>query len=188
MNIPVEKIQRGLLTLRESGQVEPMGLSLSIHGWQWFKYKSLPGHPKPGNAGRGWTHPTTLAAMQATAMRPHDRDEVPIPRNYVATDAEMMERTIRPLCQALGFEDWEYVVEFSRYADGTVNEVAILRGGAHCHAEYPAAEDCPLVPAADGNLEFKATDGEKARLKFLQLQERLSTDRFVQRILERAPA
>jgi hypothetical protein len=52
MNLPVEKIQNGLVSLRESGLVEPMGLRLSVHGWQWFKYKARPGHPKPGNAGR----------------------------------------------------------------------------------------------------------------------------------------
>ncbi len=46
MNLPVEQIQNGLVSLRESGLVEPMGLSLSVHGWQWFKYKARPGHPK----------------------------------------------------------------------------------------------------------------------------------------------
>lgn len=118
-------------------------------------------------------------------MRPNERNEIPIPSNYRATDAEMMEQFIRPLCRSLDFEDWEWVAEFSRYSDGAVNEVIILRGGAHCHSEYPsAAEDCPEVLAEDGSghLEFRPTEGEKARLAFLRTQERLSTDRFMQRI------
>ena len=185
MNLPVEKIQNGLVSLRESSLVEPMGLSLSVHGWQWFKYKARPGHPKPGNAGRGWTHPANLDVLAKASMRPNERNEIPIPSNCRATDAEMMEQFIRPLCRGLGFVDWQWVAEFSRYNDGTVNEVVILRGGAHCHAEYPStAEDCPQVPAGDGSghLEFRPTDGEKSRVAFLRMQERLSTDRFMQRI------
>ena len=185
MNIPVEKIQSGLVSLKTSGLVEPMGLSLSVHGWQWFKYKARAGHPKPGNAGRGWTHPARLACLSAASMRPNERNEIPVPANCRATDGEMMEQFIRPLCRILGFEDWEWVAEFSRCSDGVVNEVVILRGGAHCHSEYPStAEDCPQAPSEDviGHLEFRPTEGEKSRLAFLRMQERFSTDRFIQRI------
>ena len=78
MNLPVEKIQNGLVSLRESSLVEPMGLSLSVHGWQWFKYKARPGHPKSGNAGRGWTHPANLDVLQGFhAAQRTKRDSVP---------------------------------------------------------------------------------------------------------------
>lgn len=50
-------ISQGLIALR-CGNVDPSLLAISRSGkWQWAKFKALPDHPRPGNAGRGFSHP-----------------------------------------------------------------------------------------------------------------------------------
>jgi hypothetical protein len=53
----IPQIAQSLDELR-SAHVEPMALEISAQGFQWYKYKALPGHPHPGKAGDGWSHPS----------------------------------------------------------------------------------------------------------------------------------
>jgi hypothetical protein len=50
--------------LRTQGLVEPQCLRLNdVGGWYWCVYLALPGHPNPGNAGHGYTHPADIELM-----------------------------------------------------------------------------------------------------------------------------
>ena len=43
--------------LRDPGLVEPQCLRIHLDGsWHWCLFRALPGHPRPGNAGGGYTH------------------------------------------------------------------------------------------------------------------------------------
>lgn len=52
-----EILRAGMLALREA-KVEPLGLDIRPGGeWSFYQFFALPGHPSPGNAGHGFSHP-----------------------------------------------------------------------------------------------------------------------------------
>lgn len=53
----IEILRAGIEALR-AAKVEPLGLDIRPDGeWSLYQFVALPGHPSPGNAGRGFTHP-----------------------------------------------------------------------------------------------------------------------------------
>lgn len=55
--IDIEILRAGIEALR-AAYVEPLGLDIRPGGeWSFFQFVALPGHPSPGNAGRGFSHP-----------------------------------------------------------------------------------------------------------------------------------
>ena len=53
----VEILRAGMDALR-AAKVEPLGLDIRPDGeWGFYQFIALPGHPSPGNAGKGHTHP-----------------------------------------------------------------------------------------------------------------------------------
>lgn len=59
-------LEEGRQSLRAS-LVDPLCLRVRANGeWHWAQFIALPGHPNPGNAGSGYSHPTDLnACMKA---------------------------------------------------------------------------------------------------------------------------
>lgn len=55
--------------LRTAGLVEPRCLRIHANGeWSWCLYFAREGHPQPGNAGRGHTHPAPEMIRDGGAM------------------------------------------------------------------------------------------------------------------------
>ena len=115
----VAAIAEGLAALR-SAHVEPMALGInpgsdSRLAWQWYKYKARPTHPRPGNAGRGYSHPTTLDAMERSAHRRHGG--VVLPAAIVAgmTDDDLWYGLRNPVLEACGLDPQEWEMTVARH-------------------------------------------------------------------------
>lgn len=58
------------MAILQAAHVEPLGLDIRPGGeWSFYQFVALPGHPNPGNAGRGFTHPTTIDAFRLSSGR-----------------------------------------------------------------------------------------------------------------------
>jgi hypothetical protein len=60
--------------------VTPLGLSVHPNGeWAFFQFIALPGHPNPGNAKHGYSHPSSLQAFdKSRGRRGPDRYNLPL--------------------------------------------------------------------------------------------------------------
>lgn len=187
----ISGITNGLAALREN-LVEPMGLSLTPHdgkfGWGFFKFKALPGHPNPGSAGKGWSHP---------AFTPNGKLPISAPRNWPKggsfpwdwkTTLEDVKAFALEIGRLTGFGT-DFVLEcaWKNKEDmtvpgtvGVLSEINMLRGGAENYAYYPDSLDEISYVDKDGN-PIDAEKEERVRTKFrnLKAQERQETDKYM---------
>jgi len=190
-------IAAGLTALR-AAHVEPMGLGVnpgsdSRLAWSWYKFKALPGHPRPGNAGRGYSHPTAIAAFEASA---HRRLAPPVlSADDVAgmTDGELLEGVALPLLDACGLDRRCWSMTVARHDDGEVAAIDLTRGGVDPWAEYPDAGLDPVVeqvPDGEGG-SFAALhyggEPEKRRVRRVRRNERATTNAYMARRLPELP-
>ena len=137
-----------------------------IWGWGLFKYKALPAHSNPGNAGKGWTHPEKPVTLEELKKRSAPRDwqqGESFPWDWQATIDEVKEFA-NHLAMDSGFGN-EYELEIVWNPEfqnlpgevGTVSDIVLLRGGAEHYAYYPGDNGSPLA-APIQNKEKQSTD------------------------------
>lgn len=94
--------------LRERGLVEPQCLRVHSNGdWGWSIYHALPGHPTPGNARRGCTHPADLdligrRAADTQGMWPAMRRLLASGRARLQNDSDLAGVVLTALVRSLG--------------------------------------------------------------------------------------
>lgn len=187
----IHGIRKGIQALRENF-VEPMGLSITPHdgkfGWGLFKFKALPGHPNPGNAGNGWSHPAFKPNHELPISAPRDWPRGgSYPCDWETTLAEVKEFALE-IGKLSGFgTDFELECAWSAGADmttpgtkGILLDIVMLRGGAKHYDYYPDSPDEISYVDKDGN-PVDPEKEEKVRTKFSSIkeQERKSTDRYM---------
>lgn len=162
-------IKSGLDALR-AAQVEPMGLMICQDKWHWYKFKALPAHPEPGNAGHGYSHPVDLGAF-AVCKGPG----LALPKD--ATDRELLACSAHILTAcSLNPADWLLTIARARdAATGSVRSIDLTRGGVQPFEEYPDS-DLPL--------SLIGGDAERRRIRQVRANEQLSTDEYMVRMRE----
>lgn len=190
----IEGVRAGLQALRDA-HVEPMVLSITPHdgtfGWQWCKFKALPGHPNHGNAGHGWSHPTEMSAF-AISKAPNDWPQGgSFPRDVKCTLNNAKE-FCTDLAKQIGIP-LDFTVECAWRepedhdmtkpgAIGKLSEIDIERGGAMVWDYYPSSEDEISYIKSDGSGEpVDPEKEERTRSKFrsLKKKEHESTDAYM---------
>jgi len=164
----LQDIAQGLEALRKA-KVEPMGLQIDDR-WQWYKYKALPGHPHPGNARNGYSHPTDIATFKAAKG-----DHKCVTLDTSANDDQLWDTITLPIIKACGLNIKEWAMTVSRYSTGEVTSVDLTRGGVEPFAEYPDAE----LP-----VESIGSDSEHKRMGIVRRAEEQSTDAYMQQYAE----
>jgi hypothetical protein len=188
----INGIKAGLAALR-AAHVEPMGLSITPHngtfGWGFFKFKALPGHPNPGNAGNGWSHPTDIKAFEA-AHAPRDWPSGgSFPWDWKTSLAEVKE-FVREIAERTGFGTdytlecaWREPPENDMTVLGTVgilSDINVLRGGAEHYAYYPdGADDISCVDKEGKPLDPEKEEHIRKKFRNLKAQERRATDKYM---------
>lgn len=187
----ISGIRNGIMALREN-LVEPMGLSITPHdgkfGWGLFKFKALPGHPNPGNAGNGWSHPAFKPNHELPISAPRDWPRGgSFPWDWETTMDEAKEFALE-IGRRTGFGTdfvlecaWEGQKDMSAPdAKGILLDMVLLRGGAEHYAYYPDSPAEISYVDKDGN-PVDPENEEKVRVKFRNLkeQERAATDRYM---------
>lgn len=185
-------IAAGLAALR-AAHVEPMGLAInpgsdSRLAWQWYKYKALPTHPRPGNARNGYSHPTTLDAMDRSA---HARLAPPVLLAEVVagmSDDGLWAAIREPILEACGLDGREWAMSVARYDDGHISAIDLTRGGVDPWAEYPDAGLESVAEPVEGYdkpvLQWGG-EPEKRRARAVRRRERQATDAYMDRLLRR---
>jgi hypothetical protein len=150
----IDAIKAGIANL-ESADVTPMGLAIYQNRWELFKYKALPSHPNPKNAGHGFSHPTNLNAFKT------NKGDANININSISS-IEEAHKLACEICNQFGFTD----VEIGNITDtGEIVQIILLRGGA---------QDYLTNDIQNGNQD-KVSAKEKGYLK----TEETETDNFV---------
>lgn len=115
----VDAIKTGIANL-EKADVTPMGLAIYQNQWVLFKYKALPSHPNPKNAGHGFSHPTNTDVFKT------NKGDADININAVFSLPEA-QKIAHEIGDTLGFSD----AEIGQASDtGEVLQIILLRGGA----------------------------------------------------------
>lgn len=177
------------------GQVEPMLLEIRPDVMYAAKFAPLPGHPAPGNAGRGFSHPVRQPGQPVAGPgTPFERMRHSLP---VAVPPDALMAAAADLAEAIGWEDAALWVSVSpRDGSGYLCQitpemrrdepqsglrtsiptppeeiatwsVTLARGGALVWEDYP-----------DG-LERVGTLGEHARVHQRRSRERESVAGYV---------
>lgn len=187
----ISGITNGLAALREN-LVEPMGLSLTPHdgkfGWGFFKFKALPGHPNPGSAGNGWSHP---------AFTPNGKLPISAPRNWPKggsfpwdweTTLDEVKAFALEIGRLTGFgTDFTLECAWKNSEDmtipgtvGILSDINMLRGGAEHYAYYPDSTDEISYVDNDGSpVDPEKEEKVRAKYRGLKAQERRATDRYM---------
>jgi len=133
---------RGIQSLRQS-HVEPMLLSLTPHHWWFSKFKALPTHPSSGNAGRGFSHPTNPQAFDLShGDSPH--------LDFGKSDDETIRTLIKSLARDLEIST-PFNIDISRFPDGQVTEVTLVRSGVINFEDYPDSNLPREIENVDGH-------------------------------------
>lgn len=187
----INGIRTGLASLREN-LVEPMGLSITAHdgafGWGFFKFKALPGHPNPGNAGNGWSHPAYTSNSKLPISAPRDWPQGgSFPWDWETTLDEANSFALE-IGRLTGFgTDFTLECAWSTKDDMTVpntkgklSDMVLLRGGAEHYEYYPSSEDDISYDKGQGS-PIDAQMEEKVRSKFCTLKdsEHKLTDAYI---------
>ncbi|QNK41561.1 hypothetical protein [Caproicibacter fermentans] len=188
----ISGIRAGLQALREN-LVEPMGLSITAHdgkfGWGFYKYKALPGHPHPGNAGNGWSHPVNTPVLAAHAPRDWPKDGS-FPRDVKCTlnDVKAFVQAVADGA-ALG-RDYTLEVAWRKGsapdmcvdgAVGILSDINILRGGAENYAYYPdSIDEVSLVSKNGEPVDTAKEELWKGKFRRLKDNEQISTNAYMQ--------
>lgn len=114
------KLQQGLARL-ERAHVTPLCLRIDASGkWGFYKTVALAGHPNPGNALRGHSHPTDINAFRQGGSRAlGDLPALPADRAHAVALGEQIGAAIWP-------DEWSVWIE-TRADDGTVVAIDICR-------------------------------------------------------------
>lgn len=187
----ISGITNGLAALREN-LVEPMGLSLTPHdgkfGWGFFKFKALPGHPNPGSAGKGWSHP---------AFTPNGKLPISAPRNWPKggsfpwdweTTLDEVKAFALEIGKLTGFGT-DFVLEcaWKNSEDmtipgtvGILSDFNMLRGGAEHYAYYPDSLGEISYVDKDGKpVDEAKEDRVRSKFRALETSERQATDAYM---------
>lgn len=183
----ISGIQEGLLALR-TAYVEPMGLSITAHGgtvgWNFFKYKALPGHPNPGNAGNGWSQPVGSPISAAHAPRDWPQGGS-FPWDW-QTNYEEVEAFAKEIGSRSGFgTDYalEYVADRDMTDPGTVGiltDMVLLRGGSEYYAYYPDSDENISYIGENGELtDLEKENVVRNQFRGLKKKEQSETDVYI---------
>jgi hypothetical protein len=186
----IEGIRTGLAALRDAN-VEPMGLSLSAHdgsfGWGFFKFKALPGHPNPGNAGHGWSHPTDVEAFKFSHA-PRDWPQGgSFPWDWQTTLDDVKSFALE-IGRLTGFgTDFTLECAWRNYEDMTVpgqigilSDMNLLRGGAEHYAYYPdSIDEISYVDNSGDPIDPVKEDKVRNKFRSLKAAEQADTDEYM---------
>lgn len=188
----ISGIRNGLQTLRDA-QVEPMGLTLSPHdgsfGWGFFKFKALPGHPSPGNAGHGWSHPTNIEAFKAAHAPRNWPQGGSFPFDLMVTLDEVKEFALE-IGKQTGFGT-DFVLECAWReseendmtkpgAIGNLSDFNMLRGGAEHYAYYPdSMDEISYVDKECKPIDEEKEDRMRGNSRKLKKAEKVATDAYM---------
>lgn len=199
-------IRTGLLSLR-AAQVEPMGLCLRVGttgrlGWHWYKFKALPGHPLPENAGRGYSHPVYVAgrpfesqALYLSANGHRDGAALSTDAAEGMTDQDVADAVASPILDACGLDWHAWHITLGRYVGpcqvdvrryefgehipevigGNLATVDLTRGGVEPWAEYPDVglqQDVEEVADGEGGMFRALRWGGKAERRRARASQR----------------
>lgn len=154
---------RAIAALR-AGHVEPMLLCFAPHRWWFAKFKALSTHPSPGNAGRGFSHPTDSSAFSSS------HGDSPNLIFDGLSDPEIGELIV-PLAADLGIGE-PYEIQVARAADGRVCEVTLVRGGVINFEAYPNVDLPHETEVVDGrSVVHFGGQAEKQRVRRLRATE-----------------
>lgn len=184
------QIASGLEALR-GAHVEPMALSVNVGqdsrlAWGWYKFKALPGHPSPRNAGRGYSHPTRLSAFDAAANPRGAAPLLSVAQAGALSDDEIWYAVRNPILEACGLDASGWEQHVMRGQDGEVRAIDITRGGIDPWATYPSAGLTPEVETAEGYDKPVLHWGgatEKNRVRRVLRAEEQSTDAYMASLL-----
>lgn len=116
----LDKLQSGLAVL-EAASVTPLCLIVRADGeWGFYKTIALGGHPKPGNAKGGFSHPTDINAWRASDWRAFGR----IPA--LPEDVKAATEVGRRIGESLWPGEWSVWTE-ARESDGALISLTICR-------------------------------------------------------------
>lgn len=193
MKLPVDAILAKIAALN-AAKVEPLGLTIRPDSVAFFKYKAVEGHPDPGNAKNGFSHPAIQPGQSINdVLKPVRVD----PANPIPVSPDELRAAGDELARAIGWEDarisvqvWltheahkhrgdaGYLAEDMKVGDlrhgmpCDASEVAswsvdLARGGALVWQDYYPGEDAPL--------------GARARYHKLKRDEQLATEAYMKR-------
>ena len=185
--ILISGVKEGLLALR-TAYVEPMGLSITAHGgtvgWGFFKYKALPGHPNPGNAGNGWSQPVGGPISAAHAPR-----DWPLGGSFPwdwQTNYDEVEAFAKEIASQTGFGT-DFVLECGTdrnmtdpYTVGILMDMVLLRGGSEHYAYYPDSDkDISYIGENDELTDSEKEDLVCKQFRSLKEKEKSGTDVYM---------
>jgi len=187
----IEGIRTGLAALREN-LVEPMGLSLSPHdgrlGWGFFKFKALPGHPNPGNAGGGWSHPAFKSNEKLPICAPRDWPQGgSFPWDWQTTLDDVKSFALE-IGRLTGFgTDFTLECAWRNFEDMTVpgqigilSDMNLLRGGAEHYAYYPdSIDEISYVDNSGDPIDPDKEDQVRSKFRRIKDAEKINTDSYM---------
>lgn len=157
----------GVYALEREGLVTPMIVTFDAgNGWRLCKFKALPGHPKPGNAGRGFTRPHAPVTA-------YERTQATIPALRIEGEDEAIFAQLREVMDALGWTGEPGIdMQVMRRPDKSIACADIMRGGVINFEDYPDAGAAPEVEVVDGTeaIHFGG-DGERGRVRKSRAKE-----------------
>jgi hypothetical protein len=167
----IQAITSLVYRLQDEGLVSPLGLvfsvqrdSMRVHA---YKYVALPEHPRPGDAGRGYSHPVNLFSL---SMRP-DYYNVTLSQSLSEITQENqseVEKFGKHIVKALGWTQDGVAYDMSwGGSDGRLDSLDITRGNIPSPwAEYPS------------DMAIAASGDEHARIRGIRKEERKAVEAF----------
>lgn len=191
MQLPIDAILAKIAALN-AAKVEPLVLTIRPDSAAFFKYKAMEGHPSPGNAMNGFSHPAIQPGQSLNDIIKPVRVSPP---NPIPVSPDELREAADTLAKAIGWEDARisiqvWLTQESEKERGTAGYLAedmivgnlahlipagaeeiaswsvdLARGGALVWQDYYPGENAPL--------------GARARYHKLKSDERAVTDSYM---------
>lgn len=158
-----------------AARVMPLGILITKEKWHYYKYKALPGHKNPGNAGKGFSHPQMQGGKDYSELlkltRSPREENLENIINVNWADDESWKNLVKPIIGAIEWPEKDVVAYYSRYEDGTLSSIDIARGGIVVWEDFPS------------DMADVGTKKEKSRISKIRKEEKTKTDKYVHEYL-----
>ncbi len=172
----ISGLKKGQKVLNDA-KVMPLGILINDEKWHYYKYKALPGHSNPGNAGKGFSHPQPpkgidYSEILKTTRSPRDEYINIVDPKW--TDSEAWEKLVAPIIKAIGWDAKGTTAYYSRRTEtGELESIDIARGGIIVWEDYPS------------DMSDVGTDKEQKRIGKIRKEEKEKTDEYVHAYLSK---
>lgn len=158
-----------------SAKVMPLGLLIENNRWSYYKYKALPGHSRPGNAPKGFSHPDTTGGADFAEINRQTKSKLDAKFEVINpdwTDEDAWNSLVQPIIDALKWNKKDVTAYYSRITDtGKLTTVDIARGGILVWEDYPS------------DMADVGTNKEIKRIGKIRKDEQGKTDAYVSEYL-----